>query len=157
MPQQNRASTHSTDNARQPHNMHPERLRDGEGTENREDFPAKAIAISPRASDTVTKQRRFGMSHDPPTSSFDAIRSSPTFFLPVSPQDSPFRFLWPNMSSIAAMASRRAFARRSFLRAPPRRFYSESKMEQADLDKGPKRDPELYVQPIPPWIYRSHI
>ncbi|RMJ23952.1 hypothetical protein PHISP_05167 [Aspergillus sp. HF37] len=48
------------------------------------------------------------------------------------------------MSSIAAMASRRAFARRSFLRAPPRRFYS-SKIEEADLDKGPRRDPELYV------------
>ena len=30
------------------------------------------------------------------------------------------------MSSIAAMASRRAFARQSLLRAPPRRFYSAS-------------------------------
>ncbi|GLB10210.1 hypothetical protein AtubIFM57258_006611 [Aspergillus tubingensis] len=48
------------------------------------------------------------------------------------------------MSSIAAMASRRAFARQSFLRAPPRRSYS-SKVEEAGLDKGPKRDPELYV------------
>lgn len=52
------------------------------------------------------------------------------------------------MSSIAAMASRRAFARQSLLRAPPRRFYSASKMEEADLEKGPKRDPELYVRPI---------
>lgn len=43
------------------------------------------------------------------------------------------------------MASRRAFARQSFLRAPPRRFYS-SKVEEAGLDKGPKRDPELYVR-----------
>ncbi|BCR91592.1 uncharacterized protein ACHE_70435S [Aspergillus chevalieri] len=49
------------------------------------------------------------------------------------------------MSSIAAMASRRAFARQSILRAPPRRFYSASKMEEADLEKAPKRDPELYV------------
>ena len=46
------------------------------------------------------------------------------------------------------MASRRAFARQSFLRAPPRRFYSASKMEEADLEKAPKRDPELYVRPI---------
>lgn len=53
------------------------------------------------------------------------------------------------MSSIAALASRRAFARRSFLRAPPRRFYSASKIEEANLDKGPRRDPELYVKPIP--------
>lgn len=52
------------------------------------------------------------------------------------------------MSSIATMASRRAFARQSLLRAPPRRFYSASKMEEADLEKGPKRDPELYVRPI---------
>lgn len=66
------------------------------------------------------------------------------------------------MSSIAAMASRQAFARRAFarpsvLRAPPRRFNSTtpsttpnstgaSKLEEADLDKGAKRDPELYVR-----------
>ncbi|RAL10570.1 uncharacterized protein BO97DRAFT_415870 [Aspergillus homomorphus CBS 101889] len=48
------------------------------------------------------------------------------------------------MSSIAAMASRRAFARQSLFRAPQRRFQS-SKVEEANLDKGPKRDPELYV------------
>lgn len=49
------------------------------------------------------------------------------------------------MSSIAAMASRRAFARQSFLRAPSRRHYATSKLEEANLDKGPKRDPELFV------------
>lgn len=49
-----------------------------------------------------------------------------------------------NMSSIAAMASRRAFARQSLFRAAPRRNYS-SKLEEATLDKAPKRDPELYV------------
>ncbi|KAA8645667.1 hypothetical protein EYZ11_002459 [Aspergillus tanneri] len=48
------------------------------------------------------------------------------------------------MSSIAAMASRRAFTRQSLFRASPRRFYS-SKIEEANLDKGPRRDPELYV------------
>jgi hypothetical protein len=48
------------------------------------------------------------------------------------------------MSSIAAMASRRAFARQSLFRAAPRRNYS-SKLEEATLDKAPKRDPELYV------------
>ncbi|GMF73464.1 unnamed protein product [Aspergillus oryzae] len=47
------------------------------------------------------------------------------------------------MSSIAAMASRRAFARQSVFRAPARRFYS-SKLEEASLDKAPRRDPELY-------------
>ncbi|KAE8151942.1 hypothetical protein BDV25DRAFT_138423 [Aspergillus avenaceus] len=47
------------------------------------------------------------------------------------------------MSSIAAMASRRAFARQSLFRAPAR-FYS-SKVEEASLDKAPRRDPELYV------------
>lgn len=52
------------------------------------------------------------------------------------------------MSSIAAMASRRAFARQSLFRAPPRRFYS-SKIEEANLDKAPKRDPELYVRRLP--------
>lgn len=52
------------------------------------------------------------------------------------------------MSSIAAMASRRAFARQSLFRAPPRRFYS-SKLEEANLDKAPKRDPELYVRRLP--------
>ena len=49
------------------------------------------------------------------------------------------------MSSIAAMASRRAFARQSVFRAPVRRFYS-SKLEEASLDKAPRRDPELYVR-----------
>lgn len=63
------------------------------------------------------------------------------------------------MSSIAAMASRQAFSRRVFarpsvLRAPPRRFNSStgspvSKLEEADLDKGAKRDPELYVRVLP--------
>jgi hypothetical protein len=48
------------------------------------------------------------------------------------------------MSSIAAMASRRAFARQALFRAPVRRAYS-SKMEESSLDKAPKRDPELYV------------
>ncbi|KAH1513086.1 hypothetical protein KXX06_005159 [Aspergillus fumigatus] len=42
------------------------------------------------------------------------------------------------------MASRRAFARQSLFRAAPRRNYS-SKLEEATLDKAPKRDPELYV------------
>lgn len=64
------------------------------------------------------------------------------------------------MSSLAAMASRQAFSRRVFarpsvLRAPPRRFNSStpshnsrpaSKLEEADLDKGAKRDPELFVR-----------
>lgn len=59
------------------------------------------------------------------------------------------------MSSIAAMASRQAFSRRVFarpsvLRAPPHRFNSTtnhaSKLEQADLEKGAKRDPELFVR-----------
>lgn len=49
------------------------------------------------------------------------------------------------MSSIAAMASRRALARQPIFRAPPRRFMS-SKVEEAGLDKAPKRDPELYVR-----------
>ncbi|KAL2786551.1 hypothetical protein BJX65DRAFT_262583 [Aspergillus insuetus] len=48
------------------------------------------------------------------------------------------------MSSIAAMASRRAFARPALFRAPQRRLYS-SKLEESSLDKAPKRDPELYV------------
>ena len=43
------------------------------------------------------------------------------------------------------MASRRAFARQSAFRAPARRFYS-SKLEEASLDKAPRRDPELYVR-----------
>ncbi|KAF7717292.1 Uncharacterized protein PECH_007571 [Penicillium ucsense] len=47
------------------------------------------------------------------------------------------------MSSIAAMATRRALARQPILRAPPRRF--ASKVSEASLDKAPKRDPELYV------------
>ncbi|CRG82949.1 hypothetical protein PISL3812_00296 [Talaromyces islandicus] len=48
------------------------------------------------------------------------------------------------MSSIAAFTARRAFARQSFAaRAPLRRF--ATKTEEAGLDKGPKRDPELYV------------
>jgi hypothetical protein len=49
------------------------------------------------------------------------------------------------MSSIAAMASRRAFARPALFRAPQRRLYS-SKLEESSLDKAPKRDPELYVR-----------
>ncbi|OQE16831.1 hypothetical protein PENFLA_c026G03514 [Penicillium flavigenum] len=48
------------------------------------------------------------------------------------------------MSSIAALATRRALTRQSLLRAPPRRFNS-SKVEEAHLDKAGKRDPELYV------------
>ncbi|KAL2866041.1 uncharacterized protein BJX67DRAFT_357120 [Aspergillus lucknowensis] len=48
------------------------------------------------------------------------------------------------MSSIAAMASRRAFARQALLRAPQRRLYA-SKLEESSLDRAPKRDPELYV------------
>ncbi|KAL1987741.1 hypothetical protein VTN96DRAFT_2581 [Rasamsonia emersonii] len=48
------------------------------------------------------------------------------------------------MSSIAALAARRAFYRQSFARLPQRRFQS-SKVEEANLDKAPKRDPELYV------------
>lgn len=49
------------------------------------------------------------------------------------------------MSSIAALAARRAFYRQSFARPPQRRFLS-SKVEEANLDKAPKRDPELYVR-----------
>lgn len=49
------------------------------------------------------------------------------------------------MSSIAALATRRALTRQSLLRAPPRRFNS-SKVEEASLDKAGKRDPELYVR-----------
>ncbi|KAJ5110821.1 hypothetical protein N7532_001356 [Penicillium argentinense] len=48
------------------------------------------------------------------------------------------------MSSIAALASRRALTRQPIFRAPPRRFMS-SKVEEANLDQGPKKDPELYV------------
>lgn len=54
------------------------------------------------------------------------------------------------MSSIAALATRRALTRQSLLRTPPRRFNS-SKVEEASLDKAGKRDPELYVR-----IPRSH-
>lgn len=51
------------------------------------------------------------------------------------------------MSSIAAMGLRRAFARPSTLRMPTRRFASsKTKIEESGLDKGPKRDPELYVR-----------
>jgi hypothetical protein len=50
------------------------------------------------------------------------------------------------MSSIASLAARRAFARQTLARAPPRRFLSTSKVEEGGLDKGPKRDPELYVR-----------
>lgn len=49
------------------------------------------------------------------------------------------------MSSIAALATRRALVRQPLFRAPPRRFQS-SKVEEASLDKAPKRDPELYVR-----------
>lgn len=48
------------------------------------------------------------------------------------------------MSSILAMAGRRAFARQATFRAPPRRLYS-SKMEEGKLESGARRDPELYV------------
>ncbi|KAJ5885002.1 hypothetical protein N7495_009512 [Penicillium taxi] len=48
------------------------------------------------------------------------------------------------MSSIAAMASRRILARQTIVRAPARRFIS-SKLDEANLKKGPKQDPELYV------------
>jgi hypothetical protein len=49
------------------------------------------------------------------------------------------------MSPIAALAARRALYRQSFARLPSRRFAS-SKVEEASLDKAPKRDPELYVR-----------
>jgi hypothetical protein len=63
------------------------------------------------------------------------------------------------MSTIAALAGRRAFTRQALFRAPPRRFAS-SKVEEANLDKAGKRDPELYVR-IPQTIepqqsYRSN-
>ncbi|KAJ5233660.1 uncharacterized protein N7469_005426 [Penicillium citrinum] len=48
------------------------------------------------------------------------------------------------MSSIAALATRRALTRQPLFRAPPRRFNS-SKVEDANLEKGAKKDPELYV------------
>ncbi|OQE29379.1 hypothetical protein PENSTE_c002G06603 [Penicillium steckii] len=48
------------------------------------------------------------------------------------------------MSSIAALATRRALTRQPLFRAPPRRFNS-SKVEEANLEKGAKKDPELYV------------
>ena len=48
------------------------------------------------------------------------------------------------MSSIATLAARRALTRQTMIRAPPRRFMT-SKVEEANLDKAPKRDPELYV------------
>lgn len=54
------------------------------------------------------------------------------------------------MSSIAALATRRALTRQPLFRAPPRRFAS-SKAEEANLENAPKRDPELYVR-----ISRSH-
>lgn len=49
------------------------------------------------------------------------------------------------MSSIAGTVARRAFVRQPLrnVRAQPRRFASN--MEEAGLDNGPKRDPELYV------------
>lgn len=57
------------------------------------------------------------------------------------------------MSSIAAMATRRALARQPLIRAPPRRFMASSRVEEAGLDKGPKRDPELYVRiPVGHWL-----
>lgn len=73
--------------------------------------------------------------HSPPSTS---ARHSPRLRPP--PPSIPI-----NMSSIAAMASRRAFARQSLFRAPARRAYS-SKVEEAGLDKAPRRDPELYVR-----------
>jgi hypothetical protein len=53
------------------------------------------------------------------------------------------------MSSIAAFTARRAFARpfarQSFAARPPLRRFA-TKAEEATLDKGPKRDSELYVR-----------
>lgn len=54
-------------------------------------------------------------------------------------------YLTSTMSSIAAVAARRAFARPAALRIPQRRFLATSKLEEGGLDKAPKRDPELYV------------
>ncbi|KAJ5114695.1 hypothetical protein NUU61_000454 [Penicillium alfredii] len=48
------------------------------------------------------------------------------------------------MSSIAALATRRALLRQPLFRAPPRRF-NATKAEESTLDQAPKRDPELYV------------
>lgn len=73
--------------------------------------------------------------HLPPSRSF------PPPVLSIPPESTT------TMSSIAAMASRRAFARQSLFRAPARRAYS-SKVEEAGLDKAPRRDPELYVRPL---------
>lgn len=58
------------------------------------------------------------------------------------------------MSSIAAFQLRRAFARPAAFRTPAtRRFASTSKVEEAGLDKGPKRDPELYVCDAPLFFF----
>lgn len=60
------------------------------------------------------------------------------------------------MSSIAAFQLRRAFARPAAFRTPAtRRFASTSKVEEAGLDKGPKRDPELYVCDAPLFLFLS--
>ncbi|CAI7590275.1 unnamed protein product [Penicillium manginii] len=69
--------------------------------------------------------------------------------LPRPPQSFAFPSLThlrlaTTMSSIAALASRRALTRQPIFRAPPRRFLS-SKVEEVNLDKGAKKDPELYV------------
>lgn len=85
-----------------------------------------------------------------PSSSETSPRSSPSHFcrkvLLYNPRSHRTPFTQHNtMSSIAAMASRRAFARQAVFRAPQRRLYS-SKMEESSLDKAPKRDPELYVR-----------
>jgi hypothetical protein len=63
----------------------------------------------------------------------------------VSPAK-PLTIYSMTMSSIASLAARRAFARQTLARAPPRRFLSTSKVEESGLDKAPKRDPELYVR-----------
>ncbi|OXV08231.1 hypothetical protein Egran_04005 [Elaphomyces granulatus] len=53
--------------------------------------------------------------------------------------------------SIATPTIRQAFARQSLLvRQPARRFLSASKVQEAGLSKGPKRDPELYVRHLIP-------
>lgn len=77
----------------------------------------------------------------------NSLSSFPTLF-PPQPEPQLLSFLSLEtitiMSSILAMAGRRAFARQAAFRAPPRRLYS-SKMEEAKLESAARRDPELYV------------
>ena len=47
---------------------------------------------------------------------------------------------------ISTLTIREVFARQRLVRIPARRFLSASKVEEAGLHKGPKRDPELYVR-----------